>query len=224
MGSGLSRWLPQYDEILHGGQIEVTISGKWMRLSEHLNALDYLEKAFEFIRLADKDEMAWKWVTIALHGALYGFAICALEQGNFENVLKRNKKGEIIRDIKGDPKLIDFWKTLNRCQDPNVMGGASVLKLTPDQLRSISLLTKKLRNVFMHFIPTGSSIEIHGMPHIALDTLNAIRFLALETRTAIHLNDGQKDNVKLWCESSERTLQCSRLYKEAESATEESSG
>ena len=57
----------------------------WLRLTEETNALDYLERAGSFIVDADQDNFAWKWVVLALHGALYGFAIAACK-GTNENV------------------------------------------------------------------------------------------------------------------------------------------
>ncbi|HWR90533.1 MAG TPA: hypothetical protein VN260_09745, partial [Dissulfurispiraceae bacterium] len=77
-----------------------------MRLTEETNALDYLEKAASFIRETEQNGLAWKWVVLALHGALYGFAICASQGTNYENVTKVTKKGE--------RKLISFDKALQR--------------------------------------------------------------------------------------------------------------
>ncbi len=56
---------------------KVKIRPKWLRLTEEINALDYLEKASYYIRETEVDVYAWKWVILALFGALYGFAICA---------------------------------------------------------------------------------------------------------------------------------------------------
>jgi hypothetical protein len=50
---------------------------RYVKLTEESNALDYLERAAQFIREATADDHAWKWVVISLHGAIYGFAICA---------------------------------------------------------------------------------------------------------------------------------------------------
>ena len=90
----------------------MSIQAKWLRLSEETNALDYLEKAARFIRETEQNRLAWKWVVLALHGALYGFAICACQGTNYENVTVRTKSGEL--------KLIPFGKALDRCQDPEL--------------------------------------------------------------------------------------------------------
>ena len=49
--------------------------------------------------------MAWKWVIISLHGALYGFAICALKGTNSYRVMKSGKESSI--EIKVIPKGIE---------------------------------------------------------------------------------------------------------------------
>ncbi|HEC65640.1 MAG TPA: hypothetical protein ENI23_10110 [bacterium] len=74
---------------------------KYLRLTEETNALDCLERAYYYICQIDKDTMAWKWVIIGLHGALYGFAISACRQTNGENVAYKTKKGE--------DRLIKHW-------------------------------------------------------------------------------------------------------------------
>jgi hypothetical protein len=59
-------------------QHSMQIEPQWLSLSEETNALDYLEKAHLFILKIEVEAISWKWVILALHGALYGFAISAL--------------------------------------------------------------------------------------------------------------------------------------------------
>lgn len=51
------------------------IQPKFLRLTEELNALDFFEKAVAFLRETDTSDVAWKWVVIGLHGAMYGFTV-----------------------------------------------------------------------------------------------------------------------------------------------------
>jgi hypothetical protein len=67
---------------------------RFIRLTEESNALDYLEKAYFFIKQTEKEKIAWKWVTLTLFGALYGFAICACKGTSSSNVTIKTKKGE----------------------------------------------------------------------------------------------------------------------------------
>lgn len=62
----------------------------WWQLDEKNNALDYLETAVHCMLDVERSPWAWKWVCIALHGALYSFGICALQGTNFEQVLQND--------------------------------------------------------------------------------------------------------------------------------------
>ena len=178
---------------------------KWLRLSEEKNAIDYLEKAAIFIKSVPENYNDWKWVIIGLHGALYGFAIAACRGTDSRSVT--TKKG----------RLISFWQALKRCQDPNHMKmliHSEHLILTENQKQSIEALKSEFRNEFEHFKPKGWSIEIHGMPEIAIDVLEVIRFLALETNTYVHLNEENRNLVEQLIEKSIVILKDSKLYKE----------
>ena len=50
----------------------------FIAINERENALDCLEKLAGFLDSTDEDPMAWKWAIVAMHGALYGFAVSAL--------------------------------------------------------------------------------------------------------------------------------------------------
>jgi hypothetical protein len=195
---------------LHRGH-NLRIRSKWLRLTEETNALDYLEKAVRFIHETEENRLAWKWVVLALHGALYGFAICACQGTNYENVTIRNRRGEL--------RLISFGKALERCQDPRFMRmliGSQPLTLSDSQKESIRQLKNELRNKMEHYVPSGWSIEIHGMPQIAIDFLDIIRFLAVDTRTYIHLNKAQKKRIRTWVFQTKKFLRDTKLYQEVQ--------
>jgi hypothetical protein len=187
----------------------MSIRSKWLRLSEETNALDYLERAAGFIRETEQNTLAWKWVVLSLHSALYGFAICACKGTNWHNVTTKTKKG--------DRFLISFDKAIERCQDTTCMSmlmHSQPLVLSESQKESIRLLKKDLRNQMEHYVPMGWSIEIHGMPQIAIDTLDAIRFLAVDTRTYIHLQQAQIKKIKSLVFQSKKFLKNTKLYQE----------
>lgn len=187
------------------------IRKKWLRFSEETNALDYLEQAYQYICQTEKSINAWKWVVITLHGALYGFAICACKGTNLDNVKQRDKNGKIKQ------RLISFSEALKRCQDPIWMKMTIIskhLQLTNRQKESIRKLRDDFRNYFEHYIPTGWTIEIHGMPQIAIDILEVIRFLALDTGNYVNITQIQKKRVKTIVFHSKRKLKQSQLYKE----------
>jgi hypothetical protein len=178
---------------------------KWLRLSGEKNAVDYLEKAAIFIKSASENYNDWKWVIIGLHGALYGFAVAACCGTDSRSVI--TNKG----------RLISFWQALKRCQDPKHMKmliHSKHLILTEEQKESIEILKSEFRNEFEHFKPKGWSIEVHGMPEIAIDVLEVIRFLALETNTYVHLYDEDRDHVEQLIENSITLLKSSELHTE----------
>jgi len=188
---------------------KIKIRQEWMSLSEETNALDYLEQAYHYIQQTEKRVIAWKWVILTLHGALYGFAICALKGTNPDNVTFEIKEGE--------KRLIGFDEALRRCQDSKWMRmtvTSKHLQLTNQQKKSIEILRKWFRNNFEHYIPKRWIIEILGMPQIAIDILGVIRFLALDTGNYVNLDQEQKERVKLMVFQSKRTLEQSQLYKE----------
>jgi hypothetical protein len=93
--------------------------------------------------------------------------------------------------------------------------GGRPLILTARQKYSIKMLKKSLRNNFEHFKPKGWSIEIHGLPGIAIDILDIIRFLAVETFRYQHLNQSQRRRIKSIIFQSKKRLKKSTLYQEA---------
>jgi len=134
--------------------------------------------------------MAWKWVTISLHGALYGFAICASKGTDPSNVTYRRKDKKSPNEKQpfdlDKEKLLSFGDALKVCQDQNwhrgVMDGKPLV-MTPDQQKAVDELHKRFRNVFEHFIPHSWSIELHGFPEISVHVLDVIQFLAIDSST-----------------------------------------
>lgn len=182
----------------------------YLRLTGEINALDYLEKAHYFINQFRVDKMACKWAILSLHGALYGFAICACRGTNDSGVTYENKQGDI--------KLIAFDNALKNCQNSKMMKmltNSKHLILSKSQRESIEQLKKDLRNNFEHYQPCAWSIEIHGLPHIFIDILDVISFLALETGN-FHLITTQRRKIKSIVYQSKRILQSHKLSKEIE--------
>ncbi|MHC4756772.1 MAG: hypothetical protein ACYTBP_16725 [Planctomycetota bacterium] len=189
--------------------MKAMVREKHLTINEEANALDYLSRAGRFIKETENDLLAWKWVVLSLHGALYGFAVCACQGTDPRNVTYKTKKG--------DEMLISFDRALKLCQDNSRMKMLTYSKplvLSQSQRDSIQLLKKELRNKFEHYIPIGWSIELHGMPQLAIDLLEVIRFLAIDTGTYIHLNQSQKRKIKSVVFQSKKFLKKTKLYKE----------
>lgn len=185
------------------------IRHKWLRLTEATNALDYLEQTHRFIHETEAIVFAWKWVVIALHGALYGFAVCVCQGSASRSVVWKNKRGK--------DRLISFDKALELCRASNRQWlGSRSLDLSDRQAESIRILHHEFRNNFEHYIPMGWSIEIHVMPRIAVDVFDAIHFLLFQTGALIHLNQSQMRRARSVISQSKRILKRSALYQEIE--------
>ena len=100
----------------------------------------------------------------------------------------------------------------------NMLVHSQTLVLSESQKDSIRRLKKELRNKMEHYVPSGWSIEIHGMPQIAIDVLDVIRFLSLQTGTYIHLNQAQMKKIKSSVFQSKQFLKRTKLYQEAQCA------
>jgi hypothetical protein len=185
------------------------IKEKYLRFTEETNALDYLERAGQFIKEAAANPKAWKWVILSLHGALYGFAISAGKSSDYQSVVKVTKKGY--------ERLITLDEALSMCQDDKWMGtlhGGNALYLSTSQKDSIRRLKETLRNNFEHYIPSGWSVEMHGLPRISIDILDVIRFLAVDTFRYQHFNQVQRKKIKSIIFQSRKTLKSMPLHVE----------
>lgn len=184
------------------------IESKILGLSEEKNALDYLEKVYHYICQVEESPIDWKWVIIALHGALYGFMICSLTWRNYKRVTYFNKKGV--------ERLITFDEALSRCQQPKYMRisvRGNELQLSSEQKESIKKL-KQIRNRLEHYIPLSWEIHLHDMPQGVMNVMDVIRFLALNTSNYFNFSENQKRRVKSLIFQSKKILKNSGIYKE----------
>jgi len=164
-----------------------------------------------FILRTESEAIAWKWVILALHGALYGFAISSLRGTNPNRVTYKTEKGK--------EKLISFEEAIKRAQQPRYMSMTTVskhLELGGQQKESIRKLHKVFRDNFVHYVPAAWVIEIHKLTQIAIDCLDAARFLALDTGNYVHLNTEQEQKVAQLVDEAKEFLKKSQLFHEAE--------
>jgi len=163
--------------------------GKWLEIDEQANAIDYLERVYIF--LLESQAAKWKWLVIALHGALYSFCILAV-QGTNPYDLPPAGTGTVTR--KGNKEyLIGFPEVIKRIQDSNIVNPPVIL--TENQGKRIELLNETLRNNFIHFTPKGQSIELSGMPEIILDSMSIIEHIAIKNSAIFGLDADCKSKL-----------------------------
>jgi hypothetical protein len=165
------------------------IEPNWLRLTEEVNAIDYLEQISYFLDLVNTNNFAWKWVIFAFHGALYSFAICAIKGTSKHNVTYYDKNGR--------ERLISFPTAIERCQQEEYFRsrGSQYLQLSTQEKESISELSD-FRNDIEYYIPKGWSINVNMLPKIALDILSVIGFLVLETKNYQDYSDEQEEKIR----------------------------
>jgi hypothetical protein len=146
---------------------ETKAEKKWLRVSEETNALDCLKRVCSLALQAEEDIMAWKWVVIALHSALYHFAISACKGTDSRNVTVPKGKGRW---------LIPMDEALKLCQDESHMltcFSGQPIRISPVQQDSIQYL-KSLRNQFEHYQPMDWRIAYQELPEKSMHVLDVI--------------------------------------------------
>jgi hypothetical protein len=200
-------------------------------IDETENLIDNLEMVANFHDAAIT--YRWKWVTIALHQALYGALIATLRGTDpRQTVVDRKRKSgkavmlhvdgvaideiatklgeseERIRCWITRPYLISFDEALRRVRDkaslPSVHN-AQPLATTPQEDDAIETLTQGLRNEFEHFVPKAWLVFTDGMPAVVRNVLRVISFLVFESN-CVAFSDEQEQRIQKALSGIERTL------------------
>ncbi len=157
---------------------------KYYRTDEKENAVDFLQTAATFYTGSHAHK--WKWLTISLHGALYGFAVLAIRGTDPDRVSKGKNK-----------RLISLWEALDRCQDDTYMlqfSGSRRADVSDEERWAVRKLSEEFRNNFEHFMPKLWSIEVTGFPSIVSHVCRIIYFLAFESGN-VRLTTRQRKTV-----------------------------
>jgi hypothetical protein len=169
-----------------------------------MNGVDYVEKAYDAIRRFPRDQKAWKWVVISLHGALYSFAVCAVKGTDWARVTKP-----------GTSRLISFDEAIKRCQSARWTTQyvrSRAVRLTDDQKDAIRFL-KSVRNRFEHYTPLAWNIEEHGLVTSTIAALDVVQALAIETGN-VRLDMAQRQTVDVCIRKGKQLLKDSQLYRD----------
>lgn len=128
-----------------------------------------------------EDPLAWKWIVLALHSALQGACICHLTTtaAPMGAVTKRNA-GEWVayfEESRTNPEakppkthlmgLPDLLKAVRRPHSAGGHGDDAGVAISDSELSWLVRFHDDIRNQFVHFEPSGWSIEVSGIPEMA---------------------------------------------------------
>ncbi len=169
-------------------------AGEWvsdpdfLRTGTFVETISALEMATDELARTRTDSYRWKWVILALHSALQGMMVLALEGSNGLRVLKpKDAKRwldayESRAPLPADLEMDNFLNLYEKIKSDTILFYVTSKKFTPEgtQGKSIEDLNR-LRNQFVHFTPCSLSLILNGLPEMTIDCLNIAQFLAWDS-------------------------------------------
>lgn len=182
----------------------------YLRTDEEFETANAMQMAAQFASGLPTDLHLWRWVIISLHNAAQGAMVLSLRHGNgllalteksYSAWMAAYEKGETPPPEKLDNYLNLYEKVKH--EECGQIGGNSRFTPVGSEGGDIRRLNS-LRNEFIHFTPKGWSLEVYGLPRIALAAARLISFLVLETNNVFwhsaeareHLLDAHESFIK----------------------------
>ncbi|GIO35802.1 hypothetical protein J41TS12_06630 [Paenibacillus antibioticophila] len=174
----------------------------FIRTDERLESIKSLEKTIQFLEESEKDIYQWKWFLISLHNALQCFMVLALKGSNSLKIMKTSDATKWMTAYESGSdypitKLDFFMKLFEKIQSDSI--GMFTTSQRFESNESIDTSVKRLnefRNRFIHFMPKSWSLEIIGLPGLALDVLEVIEFLFYKSGNVYFYEEGQHKLVE----------------------------
>ncbi|MFM9912157.1 MAG: hypothetical protein ACKVN9_01305 [Methylophilaceae bacterium] len=164
---------------------------KYLRTDEHEEAVRSLEWAELQARLILDDPYYWKWVLISLHNAAQGFMVLALWNGNGLLSLKPKVAKQWLEAYESDKpfpteQLDKFLNLYAKVKDSSNFSYCGSAAFIPSSTHDESFKhLNEFRNEFIHFTPKGWSLQLLGLPKMALDVLDLIQFFGWEASSIL---------------------------------------
>jgi hypothetical protein len=171
---------------------------QWFRTDEKKEAFECLKFANKTIDEVAADPYYWKWVIIAVHGALQATMVLALTGSTQLRVLSEKSKKEVAEREDGVRKLADFmdlYRMVKRKRDMEIFIHSEVLEPPGGMDEDVAYL-HRLRNNFTHFLPSGWSIRIDELPRVLDSCVSIIAFLAFESNNVFFSEDPTGDEMR----------------------------
>jgi hypothetical protein len=175
----------------------------WLRTDEREDAVRSLQWAATLAADVVNDPHVWKWQLVALHSAVQGFMVLALEKGNGLLALRpdiatkwlkayRSRDTEQPLPYPAD-KLDGFMNLYGKIKESQHFPKPFVPGLTHD--RSLRVLNE-LRNEFIHFTPKGWSLELTGLPDLLVDAAGVITWCTDDSGTLIWYKQAHRKRAR----------------------------
>jgi hypothetical protein len=153
---------------------------KYLRTSEHEEAVRSLEWAAKQAHGISLDPYQWKWTLIALHNAAQGFMVLALWNGNGLLTMPEHVAAKWLKAYNGnrqfpEDRLDSFLNLYDKCKDPTNFNYCGSQSFTGSAEHDVSFSAlNEFRNEFIHFTPKGWSLELDGLATVVLHALDMI--------------------------------------------------
>lgn len=179
--------------------------GNYLRTDEINEFLDDLNHLEFLLSLTTTDNRKWKWVVLTMHNTMEGLFICHLRGSGTTSVpvLERRIMKAYLEKL-NTPTSTEDWpieklaplkELYSRIKNKKFLSTENRLKISADNDWAIKILNH-LRNQFDHFIPSGLSVELSGLPDITRSCCNIIEELAIRRPTMYSRLPNHADTIK----------------------------
>ena len=207
------------------------LNSGYLSTDTELEAVGALEATTHFLLAVESDPSMWKWAIIALHNAVQGFMVLAL-QGTWNVTVQRreqrdrklkarreyyrarevgdeqaaNEFNEIM--LFGEADLAPFAELYGRIKTPDhgmiQFMDSRYFEPRPTDDQCIECLND-LRNEFIHFVPSRRRFLLARFPAITQAGLHVITFLLHDSRNIRWFHGSDRENLKPRVELALRT-------------------
>lgn len=173
------------------------MAAKWLRTNSFRETVSALEACADELHLIERDPYRWKWVILALHGALQGMMVLALQGSHGLHVLREEDAARWLEaHARGGPyptdlKLDDFLSLYDKIKSDLMLMYSHSNKFRPQGAQGANVKQlNRFRNEFVHFTPRVWALELTGLPAVCSDCLDIADFLARQSNNVTWPDSG----------------------------------
>ncbi|MBX4271468.1 hypothetical protein [Clostridium estertheticum] len=192
-----------------------------LRVNVETELIKTLEKTYQFIKEAEDDIYAWKWIIISLHNAVQNCMVIALKGSSTFGVLNKKSRKEWFDWYNKNSEypqmkmelFLELFKKI-KCDNGKELNDYAKKINGNNQIDNSMKLLNEYRNEFIHFIPKSWVLILSGVPQICIDVLTVIDFLVTESGKITFYDDadGMKKSEKSIFEIKTKLIELQRKY------------